>query len=64
MMFSAGYALFRADVHHAGLFSNPDMHALDFSLLNRREADEEPEDDVLMQKRQGLRRRPLWPGRE
>ncbi len=26
------------------------MHPLDFSLLNRREADEEPEDDVLMQK--------------
>ncbi|HBA9574013.1 TPA: phage tail assembly protein T, partial [Escherichia coli] len=26
----------------------------DFSLLNRREADEEPEDDVLMQKAAGL----------
>ncbi|HAO0724976.1 TPA: hypothetical protein IG203_004522 [Escherichia coli] len=31
-----------------------DMHPLDFSLLNRREADEEPEDDVLMQKAAGL----------
>ncbi len=30
------------------------MHPLDFSLLNRREADEEPEDDVLMQKAAGL----------
>ncbi|STG31066.1 minor tail protein T [Escherichia coli] len=45
-------------------FSDPDMHPLDFSLLNRREADEEPEDDVLMQKAQACRRRPLWPGRE
>ncbi len=36
------------------LFSDPDMHPLDFSLLNRREADEEPEDDVLMQKAAGL----------
>ncbi|GHK73502.1 phage tail assembly protein T [Escherichia coli] len=35
-------------------FSDPDMHPLDFSLLNRREADEEPEDDVLMQKAAGL----------
>ncbi|STI16663.1 minor tail protein T [Escherichia coli] len=50
------------DMHFSGLtytvlslfFSDPDMHPLDFSLLNRREADEEPEDDVLMQKRQGL----------
>ncbi|EOK0870719.1 DNA-packaging protein FI [Escherichia coli] len=33
---------------------NMDMHPLDFSLLNRREADEEPEDDVLMQKAAGL----------
>ncbi|EOK5240858.1 TPA: phage tail assembly protein T, partial [Escherichia coli] len=46
------------DMHFSGLtytvlslfFSDPDMHPLDFSLLNRREADEEPEDDVLMQK--------------
>ncbi len=30
------------------------MHPLDFSLLNRREDDEEPEDDVLMQKAAGL----------
>uniref|UniRef100_UPI001F369952 phage tail assembly protein T n=1 Tax=Escherichia albertii TaxID=208962 RepID=UPI001F369952 len=30
------------------------MHPLDFSLLNRRGADEEPEDDVLMQKAAGL----------
>ncbi|EEW2536519.1 phage tail assembly protein T [Escherichia coli] len=50
------------DQHFAGLtytvlslfFSDPDMHPLDFSLLNRREADEEPEDDVLMQKAAGL----------
>ena len=43
------------DMHFSGLtytvlslfFSDPDMHPLDFSLLNRREADEEPEDDVL-----------------
>lgn len=35
-------------------FSDPDMHPLDFSLLNRREDDEEPEDDVLMQKAAGL----------
>ncbi|CAG7583942.1 hypothetical protein AMUR21_00331 [Escherichia coli] len=34
--------------------ADPDMHPLDFSLLNRREADEEPEDDVLMQKAAGL----------
>ena len=41
-------------------FSDPDMHPLDFSLLNRREADEEPEDDVLMQKSgRACRRRPL-----
>ncbi len=46
------------DMHFSGLtytvlslfFSDPDMHPLDFSLLNRREADEETEDDVLMQK--------------
>ncbi len=50
------------DMHFSGLtytvlslfFSDPDMHPLDFSLLNRREADEEPEDDVLMQKAAGL----------
>ncbi|HFQ0167172.1 phage tail assembly protein T, partial [Escherichia coli] len=50
------------DMHFSGLtytvlslfFSDPDMHPLDFSLLNRREADEEPEDDVLMQKSAGL----------
>ncbi len=43
------------DMHFSGLtytvlslfFSDPEMHPLDFSLLNRREADEEPEDDVL-----------------
>ncbi|PRT57382.1 phage tail assembly protein T [Escherichia coli] len=46
---------FPADVHRAQpVFSDPDMHPLDFSLLNRREADEEPEDDVLMQKAAGL----------
>ncbi|ATI05289.1 phage tail assembly protein T [Escherichia coli] len=39
---------------HYLFFSDPDMHPLDFSLLNRREADEEPEDDVLMQKAAGL----------
>ncbi|EFG6464660.1 phage tail assembly protein T [Escherichia coli] len=50
------------DMHFSGLtytvlslfFSDPEMHPLDFSLLNRREADEEPEDDVLMQKAAGL----------
>ncbi len=55
------------DMHFSGLtycaqpvFSDPDMHPLDFSLLNRREDDEEPEDDVLMQKAAGAyRRRPL-----
>lgn len=29
-------------------FSDSDMYSLDFSLLNRREVDEEFEDDVLM----------------
>lgn len=50
------------DMHFFGLmyivlslfFSDLDMHSLDFSLLNRREADEELEDDVLMQKAAGL----------
>ena len=50
------------DMHFSGLtyavlslfFCDPDMHPSDFSLLNRREADEEPEDDVLMQKAAGL----------
>ncbi len=50
------------DMHFAGLtyavlslfFADPDMRPSDFSLLNRREADEEPEDDVLMQKATGL----------
>ncbi|EDT8873016.1 phage tail assembly protein T [Salmonella enterica subsp. enterica] len=50
------------DMHFSGLtytvlslfFSDPDMHPLDFSLLNRRDAEEEPEDDVLMQKAAGL----------
>ncbi|MGD2932266.1 phage tail assembly protein T [Escherichia coli] len=50
------------DMHFSGLtytvlslfFSDPEMHPLDFSLLNRCEADEEPEDDVLMQKAAGL----------
>ena len=50
------------NMHFSGLtytvlslfFSDPDMHPLDFSLLNRCEADEEPEGDVLMQKAAGL----------
>ncbi|SPW64689.1 minor tail protein T [Escherichia coli] len=49
------------DMHFSGLtyavlslfFCDPDMHPSDFSLL-RREADEEPEDEVLMQKAAGL----------
>ncbi|MDF3917125.1 phage tail assembly protein T, partial [Escherichia coli] len=35
-------------------FSDPDLHPLDFSLLNRREVDDASEDDVLMQKAAGL----------
>lgn len=35
-------------------FSDSDMYSLDFSLLNRREVDEEFEDDVLMQKAVGF----------
>ncbi|KAF6592429.1 phage tail assembly protein T [Cronobacter sp. EKM101R] len=50
------------DMHFSGLtytilslfFSDPDMHPLDFSLLNRCEAGKETEDDVLMQKAAGL----------
>ncbi|EMX7451192.1 phage tail assembly protein T [Escherichia coli] len=46
------------DMHFAGLtyavlslfFADPDMRPSDFILLNRRGAEEEPEDDVLMQK--------------
>ncbi len=46
---------FPADVHRAQpVFQRSGYASAGFSLLNRREADEEPEDDVLMQKRQGL----------
>ncbi len=39
-------ALFRADVHRTQpVFQRSGYHPLDFSLLNRREADEEPEDE-------------------
>ena len=35
-------------------FSDPGYASAGFQLLNRREADEEPEDDVLMQKAAGF----------
>ncbi|STE76447.1 minor tail protein T [Escherichia coli] len=62
------------DMHFSGLtytvlslfFSDPDMHPLDFSLLNRRRGwTKSLKNDVLMQKAAGpCRRCPLWPGRE
>lgn len=50
---SAGYALFRADVHRAQPVFQRSIRWIS-ALPNRREADEEPEDDVLMQKAAGL----------
>ncbi|HAZ7232632.1 TPA: phage minor tail protein G [Escherichia coli] len=47
-------ALMKRQAEQAESDSNRKFTVEDFSLLNRREADEEPEDDVLMQKAAGL----------